>query len=149
MTPYIAVADAEEYFDTRLDNEPWLLATENQKLAALVTATRIIDRLKFKGVANQDTAAFPRTIDGVEIPVNTSVEAATCEIALSLLDGVDPEAEYESLTMTSQAFDKVRSSYNRDNPPHHILAGVPSITAWRYLSPYLVNFSEVELVRIS
>lgn len=91
---YISVADADSYFALRLNVAAWTSAVNATKEAALVTATRSIDAVKWNGektVVDQDLA-FPRTgltdIDGEELAddaIPQEVLDATCELALAML----------------------------------------------------------------
>lgn len=135
--PYISVEDAETYFGTRLHADAWDDAVSDDQTKAIYTASRMIQRLNF--------IIHPDDMD----PLPDEIGFAAAELALALLDGVDPETEFESLTMTSQAYANVRSSYDRQTLPENIVAGVPSAMAWRYLSPYLADPREVDLARVS
>lgn len=145
---YITIVDATTYFASKLDAELWAAETPERQQQALDTAMRSIDLLAYKGkktypdLVNQ----FPRN-ESTTVP--EAIQLANAELAYSLLDGIDPNIEYENLTMTSQAYANVRSSYDRSDLPEHIVAGVPNIEAWRYLSPYLANSREVKMARVS
>jgi len=145
---YITVEDADAYFATRLNSEIWDLAEDTEKNKALITAGRAIDRLNFTGSRTDSTQEhqFPR-YDDASIP--TDVQYACCELAFALLDGVDPELEYENLNMVAQGFGNVRSTYDRSNKPAHIVAGIVSMAAWRLLLPYLRDPLHVEVNRVS
>ncbi len=158
MANYLTYVEAQEIADERLNVEAWDDAvTEDGSIAgdpgsttykALSMATKIIDRLNYRGVkydvdqANQ----FPR---GTDTTVPDDIGQACFEIALALLDGVDPQFEAENLSMTSQGYANVRSTYDRELTAPHISAGVPSLTAWRYLVPYLRDPRYVDFLRIS
>lgn len=95
---YISEADAAAYFDTTLYPGGWTAATDEQKKAALITATQTIDaEMVWRGSQNteEQALAWPRTRaehDGFaftvfwpsdEIP--RPLKAATCEMAKLLL----------------------------------------------------------------
>lgn len=146
---YIDRLEAQAYFDGRLNTEAWDDATDDeQKDKSLIMATRIIDRLNFSGVkaVAVQILQFPRGDDTV-IPVD--VQNATAEIALALLDGVNPDLEFENVFMTSQGYGGIRSSFDRTVKPAHILAGIPSFVAWTFLKPYLLDPLNIELHRTS
>lgn len=145
---YTTIADADTYFTTRLNSDAWDDATDAEQTAALTMASKAIDQLNFAGdVTDSDQEhQFPRGGDE-EIPQD--VKDACCELALSLLDGVDPELEYENLSMVSQSFGTVKSTYDRTNRPSHIVAGIVSIVAWRLLLPYLRDPLTLEVTRVS
>lgn len=148
LTAYITEIDAQTYFDGRLNTEPWDSATSGDRDKALSMATQLIDRLNFLGEKTDDSQAlqFPRDAD-VAIP--DDIQYACCECALALLDGVDMEIETENLGMVSQGYSNVRSTYDRSRPPEHILAGIPSSMAWRFLKPYIRDIHSVGLNRAS
>lgn len=60
---YASVAEANYYFDDRMDVTAWTSATDVDKAKALVSATRQIDKENFVGSATSSTQAlsFPRT----------------------------------------------------------------------------------------
>lgn len=145
---YLTVVEANSYFEGRLGTQCWDDSSPADQAASLTHATRIIDRLNFVGSksdSDQDNQ-FPRNGDTV---VPDDVKYATAEIALALLDGVNPELEFENIHMTSQGYGGARSSFDRSVKPPHILAGVPSFTAWTYLRPYLRDHLNLDLFRTS
>lgn len=148
MPSYATTLEAEAYFNNKLHAEPWECATADQRRRALAEATSIIDKLNFAGAktsSDQDNQ-FPR--DGLtEVPV--TIRYASCEIALALLDGVDPQMEYENIALKSQAYGSLRANINSELLSPHTLAGVPSVTAWRYLIPYLRDPYEIKMERSS
>ena len=148
MTSYATESEAQTYFDNRLHTEPWDDATSTDRNKALGHATKIIDRLNFSGEQTDSTQElqFPRGGDTV---VPQDIKDASAEIALALLDGVNPDLEYENVFMTSQGYGGIRSSFDRSVKPSHVLAGVPSFIAWTYLKPYLLDALDIELYRTS
>ena len=153
--PYISKEDATEYFITRLNSDAWFDEPDatsadpiDRKLAALVTASNMIDQLAFRGAKTDLTQAreFPRNGDTT---VPEAIQLATAEIALNLLDGVDPSLEYENLSITGQTYANIKSSYDRSSLPDHLVAGIPSVIAWRYLVPYIRNSQNIRMNRIS
>ncbi len=100
---YITVVDAATYFGDRIPAATaWAGATDDQKTAALISATKRIDRLRIRGrkYLSTQALAFPRTYnhptvedmleDGSPLYSVTSVpqyvKDACCEEALALLD---------------------------------------------------------------
>lgn len=148
MAKYVEVAEAIIYFSERLNTQAWDNAESGDQVKALATATRYIDRLNFAGEKTDPDQEnqFPR---GGDTEVPEDIKAATCEIALALLDGVDIEVERNNLDMVSQGFGNVRSTYERNTKPAHILAGIPSIVAWNLLLPYLPDSRLVRVTRVS
>lgn len=148
LTAYIDEIDAQTYFDGRLNTEPWDNATSGDRDKALSMGTQLIDRLNFLGEKTDENQVlqFPRDAD-TSIP--DDIQYACCECALALLDGVDPEMEFANLSMVSQGYSSVRSTYDRSRPAEYILAGIPSAIAWRYLKPYIRDVYTVGLDRVS
>jgi hypothetical protein len=95
---YATVAEADTYFENRIDVAAWTSATETQKAQALVTATQSLDDFDWIGVAVSDsqTLAFPRIgvyFDprlGMDVEFTTAVPSrvlnATYELAYHLLN---------------------------------------------------------------
>jgi len=169
MSTYASVVEAQAYFDERLNENAWTDASPQDKGKSLVAATRIIDRLNFKGCKttvydlvtanaeatqeeiNAASAAqelqFPRDTD-TDIPIE--IKYACYEIAYALLDGIDPDLELENLAIISHGYAAVRTTYSRShNPPEHLNAGVPSATAWRFLRPFLREPGGIILSRVN
>lgn len=125
---YLAVADATAYFADRLHSAAWTSASEADKAAALVTASRAVDGLPLQGrvVLTSQAMAFPRLMwtsnndalsgtygvasafydEGqvypcwVDIGTPQAVKDATCEEALFLLELTD--ADYERQRLQAQ-----------------------------------------------
>ena len=145
---YVALADANTYFSTKMHTEPWDDSSDAKKTKALAHATVIIDRLNYAGSKTEDAQAneFPRN-DNTVIPQD--ILDASCEIAKALLDGVDPEAEFTDIGISNQGYSSVRSSYDTNMARDYIVAGVPSATAWRLLLPYFRDANSFILSRVS
>lgn len=145
---YVTVTEADTYFESRMFAESWDRSITPKKTKALEHATRIINALSYLGkktVLAQDDE-FPRDITDDVVPQD--VKDATCEIALSLLDGVDPEREREGVSLESQGYSSARSTYNREFVQSHISAGVPSATAWTLLIKYLKEPGKLRMSRV-
>lgn len=143
---YGTIALANSYFQYKLNKDSWDNATTIDKQSALVEASRAIDRLNFSGdKADEDQELeFPRDEDTV---VPKSITFAAYEIALKLLDGIDPETERDNLSNTSQGFGQVRVNYDRGFVPLHIANGIASSQAWNLLLPYLRDSNAVTIRR--
>jgi Fe-S cluster assembly ATPase SufC len=143
---YADIDEAEEYFALRLHTDAWDEAEEEDRTIALTMATKIIDQFNYKGekTSESQTNEFPRGGDTV---VPTEIVEACCEIALKLLDEIDPDIEIENLNKVSSAFASVKSNYDKSFIPEHLTVGVPSATAWKQISPYLRDMRSVTLVR--
>lgn len=142
--PYIEIDEAQSYFDdSRLNAESWDGSDSVKQLKSLKAATRMIDRLNFKGVKAVSTQVreFPRIVgrgtDVLGLLVPNDIKIACCELALTLLDGVDPDLEEEDLGAVTEAYATVRVTSDPSIRKDHIRAGIPSVTAWKYLLPYL------------
>lgn len=163
---YGNLLEAEEYFAIRLREHAWSSADPVDRPKALWAASVIIDALNYKGYkstvfALDDSATdeeireaeaaqsleFPRGADTI---VPEAIRRATYEIAHELLDGKDPELELETLGIISQNYASVRTSYSRNQVPiEHIINGIPSSQAWRWLRPFLREDDAIVLARIS
>lgn len=149
MTAYATEAEAQTYLDTyKIFYRAWTDSSSTDHVKALNQATYIIDRLNFVGEkADEDQALqFPRGTD-TEIP--DDIKNACTEIALALLDGINPELEFENLRMIAQGYGNVRSTHDPTLLPEHQVAGVPSLVAWQLLKPYLHDNRRIDLKRIS
>ncbi len=170
MTYYGTLQDAEAYFEDRLHADVWADAVVTDRPKALKWATRIIDALNFKGykatvytllqaTPNATTAQvraaeasqeleFPRDAD-TEVP--EAIKRACYEIAYSLLDDRDPEMELETLMVTNLKYGSlVGTTFERNmSPVEHTVNGVPSMSAWTVLKPFLRDSDEIKLSRVS
>ena len=145
---YASISEGTDILVRRLNTDAWDDADADDITKALAQSTDIIDRLNFLGDKASETQElqFPRGTDS-EIP--NDVKIACVLIAMALLDGVDPDMEAENLRMVAQGYGNIRSTYDALSPSEHILAGVPSVEAWRYLKPYLRDPRELKLNRVS
>jgi hypothetical protein len=100
---YVLIADADTYFETRIDSANWVAATDEIKEQALVTATALIDDNSWIGsaVSSSQALAWPRknaiynddrlglqvTIAEDETP--SRVKTAVYEQALHLVNNED------------------------------------------------------------
>jgi len=91
---YLSIADAEEYFTTRIRSDSWYGATEDEKAQALITATRQIDRLALRGTKklSSQALAFPRYPN---TEVSQRVKDAICEEGFAILKGVTKRIELQ------------------------------------------------------
>lgn len=149
MTPYISIADANTYSGTKWPvQDAWDDADEDTRTRLLLESTRMIDTLNFLGEKTDvdQENQFPR---GDDTGVPEDIQNATAELAFALLDGIEPELEFENLSMVAQKYANITSSYDTGNQPEHIVAGIPSVTAWRLLKPYLYDTLTMRLDRVS
>lgn len=175
MTPYATPIEATTYFANRLHTEPWdslqdtqaapeivanllaippvigvpavLFAYHPDKIKALNHATMILERLNIRGTKTSlvQELQFPRSPD-TAIPAD--VKAACCELALALLDGVDPDLEFENLRMAQQIIGGAKTTYDRTTDVEHIAAGVPCVAAWRLIKPFMHDTNAVSITRV-
>jgi hypothetical protein len=90
---------------------------------------------------------FPR---GADTAVPEPIRIAQYELALSLLDGVDPQMELENLAVTAQGHAEVRTHYERNMVPiEHLINLVPNSLAWSLLKPFLRDDQALRLSRVS
>ncbi|HHA19192.1 MAG TPA: hypothetical protein ENK70_05750 [Methylophaga sp.] len=144
---YVALEDAESYFEARLNVDSWHDSEEIDKKRALIMATHAIDQLNFIGEKTypDQVLQFPR-YDDVEIP--EAIMEATYECALAFLDGVDIEYEKEALHVNEQRIGGVKVGYS-SIVPEHIIAGIPSYKAWLLLKPFLRGPEDIKLFRVT
>ncbi len=146
---YASLHEADSYMLYHLKKALWDRCTLDEKRAALVSATRSIDKLALRGTkksANQ-TLRFPRNTGEEEIPM--AVKEATIELAIALLDGIDAEKEYQGLSRISRAYGPVSQHKDTSKIEPHLAAGIPSLEAWRRLLPYIRAAGGIKLVRDS
>jgi hypothetical protein len=166
---YGSLVEANDYFSMRFREHAWSSAAVEDRPKALWAATLVIDALNYKGYKSTvytllagDPGAtdeeireaevaqpleFPR---GADVLVPEAIRRSTYEIAHDLLDGKDPELELETLGIISQSYAAVRTSYSRNQVPiEHIINGIPSSQAWRWLRPFLRAEDAIVLARIS
>jgi len=147
LPTYGSVEKADNFFSWLLEGQRWTATLDRRKkMQALVSATKLIERLNFAGTkasASQDLQ-FPR---GTDTLVPVEIEEATYEVALALLKGIDPDTERDNLSATVQAYGSVRTEYDRTSLPPYIVAGIPSQTAWIKLLPFLEARRVVKLSR--
>ncbi len=159
MAAYGTYTEGDTYFATRLYVSAWTEAANANKTIALAEASMRIDRLKFSGilVADDQELEFPRYYldydgtdngpEGDEV-IPDDIQYACFELAFALLDDKDPDLELENLTVLSHKFDKIATGKS-GQILQHVLAGIPSATAWRYLLPYLTSGRTLKLNRVS
>lgn len=145
---YGTINRAVIYFNKRLNTGPWDRANAKDREAALIMATRAIDKLNFAGDKNTDAQVlqFPRG-DDTDIP--NAINQANYEVALELLDGYDQGQEVQTIGVLSEAYSGVRTTYDASHVVEHIGAGIPSVEAWGLLKPFLRDPSQLRLSRVS
>lgn len=137
ITPYADLGTASDYVSRYvMDTSVWDRSSEAQRTKSLSRATLQIDNLNFSGVKTSPTqvSQFPR--NGFSI-IPDGIQVACIELALVLLDGFDPELEEGMLGTTTTSYAAVRRTSDPGMTQDHIRAGIPSLTAWRRLLPFL------------
>lgn len=142
---YGSIFEADEYFELRQSVLAWTEASNVEKRGSLVQATRLVDRLNFKGEASGDLQ-FPR---GSDTSVPKNIEFATYEIALKLLDDYDPDMEALNFGVSSSKYESASRETDSKFVPEHISAGIPSYVAWTLLRPYLRDFKNFSISRVN
>ena len=90
---YVTLAEADEYFESRLYVETWTSSTDDIKSRALVQATRRLETEKYYGTKSTTTQklSFPRIgleyLDGVSLDgiIPNQVKESQLELALHML----------------------------------------------------------------
>lgn len=145
---YADLAFANAYFAERLHTSAWDNALVVDRNKALAMATRDIDRLDFIGSKVEATQEneFPRA-GQTEVP--DDIKIAACEIALELLNGIDPAQELEAAKVIADKYGTVGTTYLPSSTPEHVFAMIASARAWTYLKPFLRDSRCVRLSRVS
>lgn len=154
-----SIADATAYFATRLFASLWPATSTESQQNALNDATRIINRLSWKGyptLSNQ-YHSWPRTglymqlvaIDFTTVPQD--LLQAQYEMAFALIKGFDPEREVRNASVISRGYSSVRVAYNPNLVADFIRYGIPSLAAWNLMLPYfdMTPSGTVRLHRVS
>mgnify|MGYP000689742584 CR=1 FL=1 len=116
---YVAIADADTYFETRIDSANWESAEDELKEQALVTATQMVDENAWLGsaVSSSQALAWPRKnviyysnkmgqqISIANDVIPTQVKIAVYEQAFHLVNNEDvlmgQTQTYESISIGS------------------------------------------------
>lgn len=160
--PYDTIANVKSYAATKLHMAAFERATDDTITRATYEATRAIDTLRFKGSKTESDQEneFPRVYtnsDGDLVPLGSNPDVngvpqdileSFYELTIALVCGADIDKEYENLAITSTTFVSVRSTFDRQTPPEHLVAGIPSFAAWRKLKPYLLADQRVTIRRV-
>ena len=131
---YLTLDEADIYLESVMNTEPWDLSTDVLRTKAIKAAQKIIESLSLTGTI----------VDGEPV---AAIKDATVEIALRLLDGIDPETEMYNQTVKELEFDRLKQTNKSGETPLHIIAGVPSITAFNILRRFMPDITTVRLSR--
>jgi hypothetical protein len=111
ITPYASVVEGDQHFADKLHTYAWDDSTQDQQNRALTEATTRMNRLNYRGQPTVSTQAnaFPR--DGLRNPwtgialadgtTPDDIKRACIELAYSLLEGKEPEEEFDNLQTKS------------------------------------------------
>jgi hypothetical protein len=141
INSYVTVAESDAYFENRLDSTGWSSVDIALKASSLVTATSILDNLRWTGVAidSNQPLAFPRVGSYFDPRIGTNVtlsgvpkriEQATFELANHLLNNenlLDDTGRVLNLNIGTISLSKIQK-------PNLIPAAVKTI-----ISPLLIN----------
>ena len=147
MDAYATTTFGDTYFENILRADAWDDADAATQTKALKESTLWIDGLNFKGQkadADQERQ-FPR---GTDTTVPEAVQQACCDLALVLLDGIEVEMEMSNQRLVSSGYSSVRATYDRSKIDESVMAGIPSMAAWRKLIPYLRTADAVTIRRV-
>ena len=131
---YLTLDEADIYLESVMNTEPWDLSTDMLRTKAIKAAQKIIESLSLTGTI----------VDGEPV---AAIKDATVEIALRLLDGIDPETESYNHTIKELEFDRLKQTNKSGATPLHVIAGVPSITAFNILRRFMPDITTVRLSR--
>jgi hypothetical protein len=163
---YVTYAAANAYFDTKVSRDSWDSATEPQRQAALMEATRHIDSrvwrgkryyyeqlLEFPRTMYEDDPAYPGEVYAVSVissPANVDwrkmeqrVKDACCEQALHILElsGDDSIAQLKrrGVTSYSESIGKISESYQFGGGSSVLCSEAARLLSWYTASPRIVR----------
>jgi hypothetical protein len=87
-------------------------------------------------------------VPGATPPIPTNIMYATAETALQFLAGRDPEKEAREIFLEEQHFTTIRTKRDIKVVDEWTLAGIPSVTAWNFIKPYLADPLAIDLCRV-
>ena len=121
---YVTLAEADTYFDSRLNVSVWTDATTDNKNRALVQATRRIDYEEYYGDREfpdvPQVLSFPRinlgTFDGIDLDsiIPLQVKEATYELAIYMLSVDMSQPSVDTSTKSEVKIGSLAVKYNID-----------------------------------
>jgi hypothetical protein len=148
---YVTIAEADSYFETRIDSAEWLTISDEVKDQALVTSTQLIDDNAWIGsaISGSQALAWPRsyatyydarlgmTVTFLENEVPARVKVAVYEQALHLV------ANEDLLAGTTQTFESISVGSISLSDSNNDVGKTPitSPTTYKLLKPLLVKGS--------
>ena len=131
---WVTLDEADTYLESVMITEPWDLSTDTLRTKAIKAAQKIIEALNTVDIL----------VDGEPVAL---IKDATVEIALKLLNGVDPETELYNYTIKEMEFDRLKQTNKSGETPLHVIAGVPSVIAFNILRRFMPDITTVRLSR--
>ena len=112
---YVEIADADTYFETRIDSANWFAAGDEIKEQALVTATQLVDDHAWIGsaVSSSQALAWPRAdVTYYDPRMGSSITVASDEVPARVLTAVYEQALHlvnneDLLAGTTQTFESI------------------------------------------
>jgi hypothetical protein len=126
---WVTIEEANAFADNDFYNDPWIRANADKKRRALITATNSMKVLNWDELPE-------------EIP--NDLKQACYYIAISLLEGFDPEYEYKNVNLTSQSYGSVKTSYEPNVLARNKIAGIASARAWFIIVKYLKDPNRIK-----
>lgn len=137
MVRYLEVNDADAYIQNyKVERSEWENASEGNKEIWLNKATRALDSLVWKSVRTDSLQpnAFPR---GSETDIPQDILDATAELAFAYSCGVNPDLEFDNLSISSRKLGPVSTTSDTTIPKVFVILGIVSLDAYRLIAPYL------------
>lgn len=92
------IADADDYFSTRLNSEGWTGSDKQGKTAGLTTAANLLNSMEWLGRPATPDAAFPRYLPNSSTPVTPkSILWALYEQAIHLMNNPELMSEEDTV----------------------------------------------------
>lgn len=140
---YGTLEEANTYFSDSLNSQKWFDLAYTVRIKALITATRRIDSLTFKGKKSiySQPLSFPRNYSSEEIP--PEVKKATFEEALETVGEMlspDERVKLQKLGVTRVSFGDASETYNGSASTRKLL----SQEALNLLKPHIISIVRIE-----
>ncbi len=146
-TSYVTVEEATAILDERLNIEAWTDSIYADKVRATKQATQIIN--KFNYISSKYEASQVNEFPRLDNLIPDEIKLACCLIALSLLDGVNPDLEQENISVTNRSMSTSKTTYDRGFALEHQAHGVPSAEAWSLMKQFMKDQKSVRVTRVS
>lgn len=151
-TPYASLVEADQHFADRVDTWAWDEATQPQQEKALSEATRILNRLRWRGNKTSSTQQnewprdnVPTVTDGT---TPDDIKRGSIELAYSLLAGDYSDERYEDQFVRRESIGGQGAvTYTQTSYPPFLANGIPSMGCWAYVAKYLAKTNSIRLLR--